>query len=298
MEEKRGIAGWITTLGNAPRQVISNWKMKRITKMSDTSLTTDDVDVASWSTVDVTRGDGTLESNTLATYRATVDVTDNQLKDKQTLLRIGRIDDHGAVFVNGTKIADTHDWSQVYTFDIAPQLHVGKNTIAINVRNGDGAGGVAQGVSLEPVAESSLVNSTWEFADESTGTHEKWWSTALDDSSWKKDPFSGEAQPNSPQSLLTWHRLKFNLPDPTPNVWVPWKIRIEATGNGFLYLNDHALGRYWQIGPQREYFLPECWLKTGKGQTNVLTIALRPTEQGASVNKAEVSPYAEWAEKR
>src|SRR5439155_11272576 len=164
-----------------------------------------------WESADVSPSDGTLGPGEIAAYRANFDVSEDQLKDKQTLLRIGRIDDHGAVFVNGKKIADTHDWSQVYTFDVASALHAGKNSIAIIVKNDAGAGGLCQGVSFEPLAESSLVNSTLEFADSSAGLSEKWWSVRLDDSGWQKIALSGEAPPSEPKSMLTWYRLKFDL---------------------------------------------------------------------------------------
>ena len=54
-------------------------------------------------------------------------------------------------------------------------------------------------------------------------------------------------------------------------VWVPWRLHLYATGNGFLYLNGHPLGRYWEAGPQHDFFLPECWLNFGPGQSNQLT---------------------------
>ena len=92
--------------------------------------------------------------------------------------------------------------------------------------------------------------------------------------------------------------MKFNLPLPKPEVWVPWHLHLASTGNGFLYLNGHALGRYWQAGPQHGFFLPECWLNFGTGQTNVVTLSLRPTDKGAAIQSAVVEPYREFAEKR
>ena len=169
MENKRGIESWITTLSGAARSQVGNWRMKQIQKMSDKTVIAPEVDDSTWTTANVDQADGTLAPGEIAAYRATVDITDAQVQDRQTLLRIGRIDDAGVVYVNGQKIADTNDWSQIYTFDVAPQLHVGKNSIAIIVRNESGSGGLSQGVSFEPVAEKSLVNSTWEYADSSTG---------------------------------------------------------------------------------------------------------------------------------
>lgn len=38
---------------------------------------------------------------------------------------------------------------------------------------------------------------------------------------------------------------------------------------GLVWINGHALGRYWQIGPQQRLFCPAPWLKSGE---NVITI--------------------------
>ena len=77
-----------------------------------------------------------------------------------------------------------------------------------------------------------------------------------------------------------------------------WRLRLKANGNGFLYLNGHELGRYWQAGPQHDFFLPECWMKFGGKGANVLTVSLRPGDKGAAILSATVEPYAEFAEKR
>jgi hypothetical protein len=92
--------------------------------------------------------------------------------------------------------------------------------------------------------------------------------------------------------------MEFALPPTPADVWVPWRLLLDCSGNGFIYLNGHALGRYWDVGPQREYYLPECWLDFGAGKTNVLALCLRPTEKGADLRAAEVSPYANFAERR
>ena len=73
-------------------------------------------------------------------------------------------------------------------------------------------------------------------------------------------------------------------------------VRLNASGNGEMYLNGHGIGRHFERGPQREYYLPECWLKTGPGAKNVLTLGLRRTINGATVKAAEVAPYPDSAE--
>jgi hypothetical protein len=40
--------------------------------------------------------------------------------------------------------------------------------------------------------------------------------------------------------LLAWYRMTFSVPATEPDVWVPWYLEIEATGNGTLYLNGQG----------------------------------------------------------
>ena len=95
---------------------------------------------------------------------------------------------------------------------------------------------------------------------------------------------------------LTWHTYSFVLPLQPEGVWFPYHLRLEHSGNGFVYLNGHCIGRCWQKGPQHEYYLPECWLNLG-GE-NHLAISLRPTADGAEIRKAEIVPITQVAEKK
>ena len=98
-------------------------------------------------------------------------------------------------------------------------------------------------------------------------------------------------QPKDHQdALLTWYRLEFDLPATPTGQWIPWRLLINASGNGFMWLNGHDIGKHWEAGPQREFYLPECWLKFG-GAKNVIVLGLRQTINGATIKAAEVSPY-------
>ena len=66
-------------------------------------------------------------------------------------------------------------------------------------------------------------------------------------------------------------------------------------GTGYMWLNGHNIGRYWEEGPQREFYLPECWLRPG--EKNVIVLGLRQSEnKGARLFGSEVAPYVEDAE--
>lgn len=49
-------------------------------------------------------------------------------------------------------------------------------------------------------------------------------------------------------------------------------INMEAFGKGMVYVNGHALGRFWNIGPQQTLYVPGCWLNKGKNEVVVLDI--------------------------
>ena len=59
-------------------------------------------------------------------------------------------------------------------------------------------------------------------------------------------------------------------------------INMEAFGKGQVYVNGHALGRFWQIGPQQTLYLPGCWLKKGKNEVIVLDVVGPKGEAGKS----------------
>jgi beta-galactosidase len=49
-------------------------------------------------------------------------------------------------------------------------------------------------------------------------------------------------------------------------------LNFETWGKGQVWVNGHALGRIWSIGPQQTLYMPGCWLKKGKNEIIVLDI--------------------------
>jgi hypothetical protein len=274
---------------------LTQWRMKRIQntkRPAEMSIETDD---SKWASADVSHDEGELTPGESAVYRTWVNITDDNLKNGKAL-GLGRVDDEGTVQINGKQVGQSYDWSVPQRFDIAQSLHAGKNLIAVMVRNRDGTGGLARGAWLDSTGPALPVR--WEVSDQSAGVASKWWNADLDDSAWQTEKIDGQSSSASPPaSLLSWYRLKFELPENDPHKWVPWKVHLDVVGNGFLYLNGHALGRWWQVGPQRDFYLPECWLNFGPGKTNVIALTLRPTD-GLAIRSAEVGPYPNLAEER
>ena len=49
-------------------------------------------------------------------------------------------------------------------------------------------------------------------------------------------------------------------------------LNMETWGKGQVYVNGHALGRFWSIGPQQTLYCPGCWLKKGENEIVVLDV--------------------------
>ena len=49
-------------------------------------------------------------------------------------------------------------------------------------------------------------------------------------------------------------------------------LNFETWGKGQVWVNGHAIGRIWSIGPQQTLYVPGCWLKKGKNEIIVLDV--------------------------
>lgn len=96
---------------------------------------------------------------------------------------------------------------------------------------------------------------------------------------------SAQSRINKEEPLLKWYQYSFELPD--KKQVTPYAFRLEQQGNGFIYVNGHCIGRCWEQGPQREYYIPECWLYADK--PNIITVSLRPTARGERINAVDIS---------
>ena len=88
--------------------------------------------------------------------------------------------------------------------------------------------------------------------------------------------------------FIRWYTYAFTLPQQADNAL--YHLQLEHTGNGFIYVNGHCIGRCWQKGPQTSYYIPECWLN--KEGENRIAISLRPMNDGAEVKKAKI--HVKW----
>ena len=54
-------------------------------------------------------------------------------------------------------------------------------------------------------------------------------------------------------------------------------LDLERWGKGQVYVNGHAIGRHWFIGPQQTLYMPGCWLRKGENEIIVQDV-IGPTE--------------------
>jgi Glycosyl hydrolases family 35 len=155
------------------------------------------------------------------------------------------------------------------------------------------------GLYPPPMAHTRMLEEKREYGGGPTGAELGWQNPEFDDSAWTKQTLPQNSTAEI-AALLSWHRMTFTLPEVDPDVWVPWCLRLAVSGNGFIYLNGHNIGRCWQNGGQKEFFLPDCWINSGPGNSNVIALCLRGIEEDkpAGVLAASIVPYTAYAEQR
>lgn len=260
-------------------------------------------------------------------YRSRVDLTEQQAASEKFLLFNMFTRDIVSVMVNGKPAkrlfpdsADAQSWTTRdcfdrirqdefdNRFDVSGLLKKGRNEILVVYENLGHAHGYVPMEELAgirraglSVTESALTHPLqWDCAPDAAGVTRGWtkpdfnaagWQTADLDTTGEIPRNGNGVQPKGEQDgLFTWYRVEFELPQADLSVWIPWLARINASGNGYMWLNGHNIGRHWEAGPQREFYLPECWLNFGK-KKNVLVFGLRQTASGAQLKAVEIAPY-------
>lgn len=133
-----------------------------------------------------------------------------------------------------------------------------------------------------------------EWAADLAGVQARWDAPRMPEPErWERRAASAaETEPDAaPPPMAVWFRIEFELPDPA--IAHGSVAQIAARGAGWVYLNSRPLGRWDERTDPRLLPLPSCWLHTGAGRTNVLTLVLRPGEHGAGVDRVRIQAGAE-----
>ncbi len=280
MELAHGIIG-AKVLDKAPDAAgIGGWKMKMLSDQNDRSLTAETVD-----TSDSRKGVTTaiIRPHTTAVIRTTVELA-NDPKPDMTFNCSG-VDDEGWFYVNGHLVGEIHTWDVPVTATVGKFLHKGTNSIAIVVRNNDGPGGLTGTVTLDqPLPKSA--NAKFQWTDQYAASKSKGYSLDLSKELLENEHPRVEGPRPMGSAHLTRSTVRFDL----PSKGKIWEMRLDAGGDGFLTLNGHPLGRFWEVGPQRGFYLPEPWLKA-KG--NVLELTVVPGRFGDRIKAAALQSLPE-----
>ena len=97
----------------------------------------------------------------------------------------------------------------------------------------------------------------------------KWAVIALEGASGKRvdEYHEGFAKETKALGTRGYYRGYFNLKK-TGDTF----LNLENWGKGQVYVNGHAIGRHWYIGPQQTLYVPGCWLKKGQNEVIVLDV--------------------------
>ena len=74
-------------------------------------------------------------------------------------------------------------------------------------------------------------------------------------------------KPGEALDTPAYYRATFQL-DKTGDTF----LDMQTWGKGMVWVNGHAMGRFWEIGPQQTLFMPGCWLKEGENEIIVLDL--------------------------
>ncbi len=131
--------------------------------------------------------------------------------------------------------------------------------------------GITRDVTIQADVDGNEV--TWNLKD---------WliqATADDYDAIKKAMAQGHKDVKRRETITSkggYFRGKFTLKKPGDTF-----INTEAFGKGQVWINGHAIGRFWNIGPQQTLYVPGCWLKKGDNEVIVLDI-VGPKEGGVA----------------
>ncbi len=276
--------------------MVTAWRLAAISKLprkvSSLPQVQADFDDSSWRRLDI--GDKPPQQighRKAGILRSEFTLSRRDINARKTLLRFAHISSRGWVFVNGRQIGMAA--GQGATVDITSAARAGRNSIAVVVQVFGRTGGLGGVQLLYQPDTLGRQHGPMLLSAEPVGVRGGWYQPGYDATHWKVCKM-GDAAPDA-GALLHWYRMEFTLPEVAADIWVPWCLKIDASGNGLLYVNGHWIGRFWQNGGQREYYIPDNWLRPA-GEANVIAVCLRPVDKAPGVHAAAVLPYRVYAE--
>ena len=179
------------------------------------------------------------------------------------------IHDFGQVFINGDYIGKIDRVKNEKSITLPPVKKGQKLNILV-----EGMGRINFGRAIKDY--KGIIGDVTLTADvdnnEVTWKPQLWWHLAIDDSyetAVKTIKMVENSNMNRPteKSKRGYYRGYFNLSKVGDTF-----LNFETWGKGQVWVNGHAMGRIWSIGPQQTLYVPGCWLKKGKNEIIVLDV--------------------------
>ena len=179
------------------------------------------------------------------------------------------IHDFGQVFINGDYIGKIDRVKNEKSITLPPVKKGQKLNILV-----EGMGRINFGRAIKDY--KGIIGDVTLTADvddnEVTWKPQLWTHLAIDDSyetAVKSLKLVQNTNINKPteKSKRGYYRGYFNLKKVGDTF-----LNFETWGKGQVWVNGHAMGRIWSIGPQQTLYVPGCWLKKGKNEIIVLDI--------------------------
>ena len=243
-----------------------------------------------WTNTTVGHGNQTfIQQNEGWWFRRHLDLSEAAIRQNATLT-FKAVDDNALVYVNGKLAIDHRGYDTPFTIPMSEFGKAGDNVVAVYVQNLGGGGGIWMPVVLK-WGTSSRLPADLRFHHSLGGRLANWQNATSDDSQWKSAKGWDVVQSSNG---ITWYRGNFILPA-RPGWVIPWRLHVESTGSGQLWINGKLLGRFFSDGPQKDFYLPDGWLNI-KGMNSIVFV-LRPGGDGGkvpSIKDAYVAPYDEY----
>ena len=185
------------------------------------------------------------------------------------------IHDFGQVFINGDYIGKIDRVKNEKSITLPPVKKGQKLNILV-----EGMGRINFGRAIKDY--KGIIGDVTLTADvdnnEVTWKPQLWTHLAIDDSyetAVKSLKLVQNTNINKPteKSKRGYYRGYFNLSKVGDTF-----LNFETWGKGQVWVNGHAMGRIWSIGPQQTLYVPGCWLKKGRNEVIVLDV-VGPSER-------------------
>lgn len=195
-------------------------------------------------------------------YKGNFKINLDDIKDNRIWLLIDNIGQDGYVWVNKQLVKKFVNHVCPNGIDITSKLHDGKNEILFAINN---IGFTTLLKDIWIVKGNSIKD--WRIQHKTSGELEKNFEPFIEINSWDKIDL-----PYKQKSFLAWYKLKFTVSQ-EENCIAPLKLILpKIPGTALIFLNGRHIGRYQDIGPQTEFYLPEPYIKINEENDITLMI--------------------------